>query len=78
MEVGAHFRFDRVGLVGIEGLTEIQELDKGMEALIDEDMLRAILAVPHYEHGTRSLKMLLQLCSRSERRNARAAQRDAA
>ena len=48
-------------------LTKIQDLKEGQQARIDFDMLRAILLVPTYTNGVRSLRMLLEVCSRSPR-----------
>jgi hypothetical protein len=44
-------------------LTKIQKLEVGEAARIEGRMLRAILHVPMYWHGGRSLRMLLESCS---------------
>lgn len=43
-------------------LSEMQQLIDGEKAKIDESMLRAVLHVPEYWHGGRSVRMLLELC----------------
>lgn len=47
-------------------LARIQGLKETEEARIDTDMLRAILFVPSYVNGARSIRTLLEICSRSE------------
>lgn len=49
-------------------LVRIQDLHNDEEARIDPEMLRAILFVPHYVNGARSIRTLLEICSRSERK----------
>jgi hypothetical protein len=49
-------------------LTNIQHLKLNEKARIDPDMLRAILFVPSYANGARSLRKLLEWCSQDSRR----------
>lgn len=49
-------------------LSKMQKLRKGDHARIDPDMLRAILHVPEYWHGGRSVRMLLDLCRANDGR----------
>ena len=49
-------------------LTDIQKLSDTSEAKIDRDILRAILFVPQYRNGARSIKKLIEMCSGSARR----------
>ncbi len=43
-------------------LAEMQNLNEGNIADIDEEMVRGVLHVPRYVHGGRSVRMLLDLC----------------
>jgi len=49
-------------------LEKIQGLGADEEARIDPDMLRATLFVPQYRNNARSIRTLLEMCSRSDRR----------
>jgi hypothetical protein len=40
-----------------------QNLGNDGKAKIDQDLLRALLHVPEYKHGARSVRMLLQMCT---------------
>jgi hypothetical protein len=44
-------------------VAQMQDLKEGQRARVDENLLRAVLHVPMYWHGSRALRMLLEQCS---------------
>ncbi|MDR1807996.1 MAG: hypothetical protein LBR33_08820 [Propionibacteriaceae bacterium] len=60
-EGDAHFCLRRA--FALRALLERERPFAGPEAPIDDDLLRALLLVPEYKHGTRSLAALLDLSS---------------
>jgi hypothetical protein len=47
-------------------ISESQDLKEGDKAKIDKSMLNAFLHVPRYIHGSRSMRMLVDLCVKGD------------